>query len=123
MPQIIKEERLYLAIPPLFKIVKGNQTIYAFNEKDKNEKMKKYFKNSDKTLITRFKGLGEMPAEQLKVTTMNPDGRSLLLIRYDNKISETKRIDKVFKSLMGNKPELRFKFISENANFVKNIYL
>tara|TARA_B100000700_G_scaffold308589_1_gene386502 strand:+ start:1874 stop:3817 length:1944 start_codon:yes stop_codon:yes gene_type:complete len=123
MPKIIEEGKLYLAIPPLFKIMKGNETVYAFNERDKIDKIKKIFNNSDKTIITRFKGLGEMPADQLKKTTMNPSERNLLKIDFKSTKNEIKRTDKVFKSLMGNNPELRFKFISENANFVKEIYI
>jgi len=121
MPQIIHESRMFLAVPPLFKIIKNNQIIYAFNEKDKKNKIKKFFNNSDKIQITRFKGLGEMPSEQLKNTTMDPDHRSLLKIKFDNKKIELKKVENIFSSLMGNKAELRFKFIKEKANFVTNI--
>ena len=121
MPQIIHESKLFLAIPPLFKITKGNKIIYAFSEKDKIDKIKKFFNKSEKIQITRFKGLGEMPADQLKITTMDPAYRSLMKINYINKKNEIKKTENIFSSLMGNKPELRFKIIKEKANFVKNI--
>ena len=121
MRQIIEDGRLYLAVPPLFKIVKGNQITYAFNEKDKIKKIKENFKSSDKLQITRFKGLGEMPAEQLKETTMLPNKRNLLKILLSNKKNELKKAETLVSSLMGKNPELRFKFIQEKANFVKNI--
>jgi len=121
MPQIIHESRLFLAVPPLFKIIKNNKIFYAFNEKDKKNKIKKYFNNSNKIQITRFKGLGEMPSEQLKITTMDPNNRNLLKIKFDNKKMELKKAENIFSSLMGNKAELRYKFITEKANFATNI--
>ena len=121
MPQIIHESRLFLAIPPLFKIIKNNKIIYAFNEKDRKNKIKKFFNNSDKIQITRFKGLGEMPSEQLKITTMDPNNRNLLKIKFENKKMELKKVENIFSSLMGNKAELRYKFITEKANFVTNV--
>tara|TARA_Y100000590_G_C15727053_1_gene1015617 strand:+ start:1176 stop:3140 length:1965 start_codon:yes stop_codon:yes gene_type:complete len=122
MPKILEEGKLYLAIPPLFKLTNLNKIIYAFSEKDKKEKIKKYFNNSNNNLqITRFKGLGEMPADQLKETTMNTNNRSLLKIVFNNKKNELKKTESLISSLMGKKPELRFKFIQEKANFVNNI--
>ena len=121
MPKIIQEGKLFLALPPLFKISKSNQIIYAFSEKDKINKIKKYFKNSDNLQITRFKGLGEMPADQLKQTTMDPNFRNLLKIIFENKKNEIKKTEILISSLMGKNPELRFKFIKEKANFVHNI--
>ena len=120
MPKIINDGFLYLAIPPLFKIIKGNKTVYAFNEKDRNNKIKKNFNSKDNFQITRFKGLGEMPAQQLKDTTMCPEKRNLLKIMLDISKNKLKKTDKIMYSLMGKNPELRFKFIQENANFIKN---
>ena len=121
LPKLIDSGRLYIAIPPLYKIIKDNKTYYGYNEKDKNNIIKKYFKQNDKYIITRFKGLGEMPSEQLKVTTMEPENRNLLKIIMDKKKNELKKTEKLVFSLMGRNPELRLKFIKEKANFVKTL--
>ena len=121
IPKIIENEQLYLAIPPLYKLAKGDNIIYAFDEKDKNEKIKKHFKSSENIQITRFKGLGEMPADQLKITTMNPNERNLLKIRMDKLKREIKKTDNLISSLMGKKPELRLKFIKEHADIANHL--
>ena len=122
MPDIIIKDRLFLAIPPLFKILDGKATKYAYSEKDKNNILKKYSsKLKDKIQITRFKGLGEMPADQLRDTTMDKNNRNLLQVKMDNNKIKLKKTEKIVMTLMGKNPELRFKYIQENADFVNNI--
>ena len=120
MKQIIDSNRLYLAMPPLFKIYNKDKSFYAYNEKEKEKIMEKEFKSIN-PFITRFKGLGEMPALQLKETTMSIDQRKLIKINTYNGKKEIKETDNLFETLMGKKAEFRFKFIKENANFLKQI--
>ena len=82
--------------------------------------MKKEFK-SDKYNITRFKGLGEMPADQLKETTMDQNKRNLILINSEKAKKDMKNTESLFETLMRKQAELRFKFIQNNANFIKNL--
>ena len=104
-------------MPPLYKISKGAKTYYAINDKHKDDIIKKEFKNSD-VKINRFKGLGEMMPAQLKETTMSQDNRTLLKVQIASK--DKKKTHKSVDSLMGKKPELRFKFITEKS---KNVVL
>ena len=120
MKNLIDENRLFLAMPPLFKIYHNNKSFYAFDEKEKNEIIKKEFK-SDNYSITRFKGLGEMPADQLKETTMDQNKRKLIAINLEKAKKDIKITEKLFETLMGKQPELRFQFIQKNANFIKNL--
>ncbi len=120
MKNLIDENRLYLAMPPLFKIYDKNKHFYAYDEKEKETIIKKEFK-SDSFNITRFKGLGEMPAEQLKETTMDQNKRNLILINSEKAKKDIKNTDKLFETLMGKQADLRFKFIQNNANFIKNL--
>ncbi|SVA99400.1 uncharacterized protein METZ01_LOCUS152254, partial [marine metagenome] len=120
MIQIIENNRLFLAMPPLFKIYTKDKEFFAYNEKEKEIIIKKEFKNSAPT-ITRFKGLGEMPAEQLKHTTMHISKRKLINVNLNKGKKEIKLTDKLFEQLMGKKPEFRFKFIQDNANFIRQI--
>ena len=120
MKKLIDEKRLYLAMPPLFKIYNKNKFFYAFDEKEKNNIIKKEFK-SDNYNITRFKGLGEMPAQQLKDTTMDQNKRKLVSINAQQANKDTKITEKLFETLMGKRADLRFKYIQKNANFIKNL--
>ncbi|MDA9748935.1 type IIA DNA topoisomerase subunit B [Pelagibacteraceae bacterium] len=120
MRQLIEENRLFLAMPPLYKIYDKNKIFYAYNEDEKNKILKKEFK-TDNFNITRFKGLGEMPAIQLKETTMDENKRNLILISSEKGKKDLKNTDKLFETLMGKQAELRFHFIQNNANFIKNI--
>ncbi len=120
MKNLIDENRLYLAMPPLFKIYSKNKSFYAFDEKEKDTIIKKEFK-LDTFNVTRFKGLGEMPAEQLKETTMDQNKRNLILINSEKAKKDIKTTEKLFETLMGKQAELRFKFIQNNANFIKNL--
>ena len=107
-------------MPPLFKIYNKNKSFYAFDEREKDTIIKKEFK-SDNFSITRFKGLGEMPAEQLKETTMDQTKRNLILINSEKAKKDIKITEKLFETLMGKQADLRFKFIQNNANFIKNL--
>ena len=120
MKNLIDENRLYLAMPPLFKIYNKNKYFYAFDEKEKDLIIKKEF-NSDDFYITRFKGLGEMPANQLKETTMDQKNRNLILINSEKVKKDIKITENLFETLMGKRAELRFKFIQDNANFLNNL--
>ena len=120
MHKLIDENRLYLAMPPLFKIYDKNKYFYAYDEKEKNQIIKKEFKLENYN-ITRFKGLGEMPAAQLKDTTMDQSKRKLISINSENTKKEIKNTDKLFKTLMGKQVDLRFQFIQKNVNFIKNL--
>ncbi len=116
MPELIDQGHLYLAVPPLYRISQGARTAYARDDLHKEELLATDFKGRGKVEISRFKGLGEMPFKQLKETTMNPATRTLL--RIENLNDEDKTTARVVNQLMGNKPELRFAFITERAEFV-----
>ena len=120
MRGIISTGSLYLAMPPLFKIINNKEVLYAYNDKEKNLILKNKIKDNIKN-ISRFKGLGEMPAEQLRETTMDPLKRKLTKITIKDGKRETKNTEKLFESLMGKKPDQRYKFILENANFTTNL--
>ena len=120
MKSLIDENKLYLAMPPLFKIYNKNKSFYAYDEKEKDKLIEKEFK-SDNYNITRFKGLGEMPADQLKDTTMDQNKRNLILINSEKAKKDMKNTESLFETLMGKQAELRFKFIQNNANFIKNL--
>tara|TARA_B100000963_G_scaffold287252_1_gene256387 strand:+ start:1688 stop:3622 length:1935 start_codon:yes stop_codon:yes gene_type:complete len=120
MKNLIDENRLFLALPPLFKIYDKNKSYYAYNEKEKNDIIKKEFKSAGFN-ITRFKGLGEMPAQQLKDTTMDQNKRKLISINTEKSNKDTKRTEKLFEILMGKQADLRYNFIQKNANFIKNL--
>ncbi|MCT4655229.1 MAG: DNA topoisomerase IV subunit B [Cohaesibacter sp.] len=119
MPQLIHNGHLYLAIPPLYRISQGGKTLYARDDMHKDELLEKEFTGRGKIDIGRFKGLGEMLPAQLKETTMDPKKRTLLKVQImDTEPGETK--DAVTR-LMGNKPESRFQFIQENAEFATDL--
>lgn len=113
MPQLIRNGHLYLAQPPLFRLTQGSQHYYAQDEAQKDKLVQELSKNRGKIEVGRFKGLGEMTAPQLKVTTMEPSKRRLLRVMIDEEaVEETK--ERVHQ-LMGKKPELRFQFIQEQT--------
>ena len=114
-PKLIDNGHLYLAAPPLYRLSHGGRNFYARDDKHKDELLKKEFHANAKVEIGRFKGLGEMMASQLKETTMDPKKRTLLrVVVVDN---ERKTTDSSVERLMGNKPEARFEFIQERAEF------
>ena len=118
MRKIIEEGKLYLAMPPLYKISYNQENFFAYNEKDKDKILND---NKGSPQLTRFKGLGEMPANQLKDTTMDPEKRSLIQLKLADGIKYTKQTENLFEDLMGKKAEKRFNFIQENANFINNL--
>ncbi|MGB7040370.1 MAG: DNA topoisomerase IV subunit B [Xanthobacteraceae bacterium] len=115
MPQLIDHGHLYLAVPPLYKLSHGGKNFYARNEKHRDEILKKEFHANAKVEISRFKGLGEMMAAQLKETTMDPKKRTLLQIKLVP--DDRKDTEKSVERLMGTKAESRFEFIQERAEF------
>ncbi len=119
MPQLILNGHLFLAVPPLYRISQGGKTLYARDDLHKEELLNKEFKGKGKIEIGRFKGLGEMRSDQLKDTTMNPKNRTLLKVQIVDMVpGQTKE---VVTRLMGNKPEARFEFIQENAEFATDL--
>ncbi len=115
MPKLIENGHLYLAVPPLYRLSHGGKVVYARNDAHRNELVKKEFHANAKIEVGRFKGLGEMMASQLKETTMDPRKRTLLRVVVID--DERKRTDSSVERLMGNKPEARFAFIQERAEF------
>jgi len=118
MPELIRGNHLYLAVPPLYVIRQGAKTVYARDDAHRAELMETVFK-SKKVEVGRFKGLGEMMPAQLKETTMDPAKRTLLRVEIDDVDFEGTR-DAV-DALMGSKPEARFRFIQERAIFAENL--
>ena len=121
MRPIIDNNRLFLAMPPLFKIQHKDKIFYAYDENEKDKIIKKEFLKKVNPTLSRYKGLGEMPADQLKSTTMHPEKRKLLSININQGKKELRETENLFESLMGKKAEYRFKFIQENANFTDQI--
>jgi topoisomerase IV subunit B len=119
MPKLIDSGHLYLAVPPLFRLSHGGKTVYARDEKHRDELLKSAFKSNAKVEIGRFKGLGEMLPGQLKETTMDPKKRTLLKVRIlsDDREGTADAVER----LMGNKPESRFLFIQERATFAAEL--
>ncbi|MGQ2902373.1 MAG: DNA topoisomerase IV subunit B [Neoaquamicrobium sediminum] len=119
MPQLIKGGHLYMAVPPLYRISQGGKTMYARDDAHKDELVKSEFTGRGKIEIGRFKGLGEMMAGQLKETTMDRRKRTLLRVDVDETDPEGTRAS--VDALMGTKPEARFRFIQERAEFVEEL--
>jgi topoisomerase-4 subunit B len=113
MPGLIRAGRLYLALPPLYRISHGGKSMYARDDAHRDELLATEFKGK-KPEISRFKGLGEMMPAQLKETTMDPSKRILAKVTLP-RAEET--VESLVEALMGRKPELRFRFIQENAEF------
>ncbi len=113
MPGLIRAGRLFLALPPLYRISHGGKTVYARDDAHKDELMAGQFKNK-KPEIGRFKGLGEMMPAQLKETTMDPSKRTLARVTLPR---SEEAVEDLVETLMGRKPELRFRFIQDNAEF------
>jgi topoisomerase IV subunit B len=116
MPKLIDEGHLYLAVPPLYKLAQGPKVAYARDEKHRQELMRTEMSGRGKVEVSRFKGLGEMLPAQLKETTMDPRKRHLLRVTLED--AQRAATAKTVEQLMGNKPEERFNFISERAEFV-----
>jgi topoisomerase-4 subunit B len=123
-------------MPPLYRLSAGSESAYAMNDAHREELMKTTFKNKKKVEVSRFKGLGEMPAAQLKETTMNPETRTLIRVTLPHAMAvlginpedtpeaksfDYQPVDDLVDRLMGKNAEARFNFIQENAEFVRDI--
>ena len=126
MPKLIENGHLFIATPPLYKISAAGKNFYALDDDDKDRILKKEVKGSQKAEISRFKGLGEMSAQQLKETTMDKSKRTLLKVLIPSANTEEGKEEafetrRMVERLMGKNPESRFKFIIERAKFVDDL--
>ena len=118
MPDLIKEGYVYLAQPPLYKLERNKKVWYAYSDEELDSILQEVGRDNNNK-IQRYKGLGEMDAEQLWDTTMDPQHRILLKVKMDEET--TSELDLTFTTLMGDKVEPRREFIEENAQYVKNL--
>ena len=121
MPELILNENLYLAVPPLFRLSTGSKIIYASSIEEKDNILSSNLIGKGKVEISRFKGLGEMNPIQLKQTTMDPKKRKLILI--NSKSADFYSNNELVQKLMGKNPEPRFDYIIENAEFIETKYI
>ncbi|MFM8685627.1 MAG: DNA topoisomerase IV subunit B, partial [Bacteroidota bacterium] len=117
MKTLIESSNIYIATPPLYLVKKGNQQRYAWNEEDRVQAVQEVAKGGSESSVNiqRYKGLGEMNAEQLWDTTMNPDTRTLRKVT----IESAAEADRVFSMLMGDEVPPRREFIEQNARYAK----
>ena len=117
MQPLVKAGKVYIAQPPLYRVVIGKKEYYAFDDQELSRVMKDLGDSRARAEIKRFKGLGEMVAEQLWDTTMNPENRTILKVSLEDAVEA----DEIFTILMGNKVEPRRQFIFEHAAEVQNL--
>ncbi len=115
MKELIEKGHVYIAQPPLYKVTKGKKEVYCYSDKELDDILNEIGRSNYS--IQRYKGLGEMNADQLFDTTMNPETRTLLRVQINDDVNA----DEVFTTLMGDKVEPRREFIEENARFVQNL--
>ncbi|GAB0112926.1 DNA topoisomerase IV subunit B [Acidisoma sp. C75] len=116
LPELVRQGHIYLAQPPLYRLTQGAKSVYAMNDAEMAKLGKTAFKGSGKIEVSRFKGLGEMPPQTLKETTMDPAKRTLIkVVAAPETRAET---NTMVESLMGRRPELRFQFIQDHASRV-----
>ena len=130
MPKLVDAGHLFLALPPLYRLTQGEVTFYARDDEHREELLKTAFSGRGKVEVSRFKGLGEMPARYLKATTMDPAQRTLLRVTLPPKTDpaaieppadELARTQALVETLMGRRPELRFEYIQKNARFARDL--
>ena len=130
MPQLVENGHLFLALPPLYRLTQGEVTFYARDDAHREELLRSAFSGRGKVEVSRFKGLGEMPARYLKATTMDPAQRTLLRVMLPPKADpaaieppadELARTKALVETLMGRRPELRFEYIQKNARFARDL--
>ncbi len=128
MPELVTNGHLFLAVPPLYRLAKGGDVVYALDDADRERLMAEHFSGAGKIEISRFKGLGEMPPAQLRDTTMDPEKRQLIQVALSSatdadksRARDAKATAQLVEQLMGRKAELRFRFIQDNAKFVAEL--
>ena len=130
MPKLVENGHLFLALPPLYHLTQGDITHYARDDEHREELLRTAFNGRGKVEVSRFKGLGEMPARYLKATTMDPAQRTLLRVTLPQKpdpaaielpAEEFERTKALVETLMGRRPELRFEYIQKNARFARDL--
>jgi topoisomerase IV subunit B len=131
MPKLVDNGHLYLALPPLYRLTQGNETQYARDDAHREELLRTSFNGRGKVEVSRFKGLGEMPAKYLWATTMDPAQRIVLRVKLPSRSEEDetiettaeafKRTEALVETLMGRRPELRFDYIQKNARFARDL--
>ncbi len=128
MPELVTKGRLFLAVPPLYRLARGGDVVYAIDDDDRERLTAEHFSGNGKIEISRFKGLGEMPPAQLRDTTMDPEKRQMIQVELPSATDADKALAKEAKAtaqlveqLMGRKAERRFRFIQDNAKFVEEI--